>query len=199
MGTAQPTKGGPAVPPGGGSLARMVTSGGRVDLALLQRIAEAVPCEEFVRFMQKPVLAGSAIHRGTLAQRTGAREMNRTILFEPEQAGGPGSVSESLKHAVYPLLKSPHATTAPHVFALGRIDSNDFVMPDYAISRQHAVIELRRDGYLLKDCGSTNGTFLKGVRLEKKSAPLADKDVVSFARYEFAFLLPGSLYAMLRG
>ena len=156
--------------------------------------------DDFVRFVQKPVLAGSAIHRGTLAAHRGptAREMNRTILFEPEEDGGESvSVSDSLKHAVYPLVKGAHATTAPNFFSIGRVDTNDFIMPDYAISRQHAVFEIKRDDYVLRDCGSTNGTFLNGTRLEKKSLHLADKDVVSFARYEFAFLQPGSLYAML--
>ncbi|MCK7506439.1 MAG: FHA domain-containing protein [Desulfobacterales bacterium] len=54
-------------------------------------------------------------------------------------------------------------------------------------------------GLLPRDCGSTNGTFLNGTRLDKKPVPLADKDVVGFARYEFAFLQPASLYSMLTG
>jgi hypothetical protein len=198
---AQP-KSAPAVRPGGGSLAQTITSAGRVNLTLLQRMAQSVARDDFVRFVQKPVLAGSAIHRGTLAAHRGptAREMNRTILFEPEEDGGESvSVSDSLKHAVYPLVKGAHTTTAPNFFSVGRVDTNDFIMPDYAISRQHAVIEIKRDDYVLRDCGSTNGTFLNGTRLEKKPVHLADKDVVSFARYEFAFLQPGSLYTMLMG
>jgi hypothetical protein len=177
----------------------MVNSVGRIDLALLQRVARSAPREDFLCFVQKPVLAGSAIHQGTLAAQPSAREMNRTVLFEPLSQGQSGSVSDSLRHAVYPLVKGSHATSAPNFFSIGRVDSNDFIMPDYAISRQHAVIEIKRDGFFLKDGGSTNGTFLNGARLEKKPVPLADKDVVGFARYEFTFLQPGSLFSALIG
>jgi hypothetical protein len=183
-----------------GSLSRMINSAGRVNLTLLQRIAQAVAREDFVSFMQKPVLAGSAIHQGNLAARREltSREMNRTILFEPlEDSRESVSVSDSLKYAIYPLFKGVHATTAPNFIFIGRIDTNDFIMPDYPISRQHAVIEIKRDGYFLRDCGSTNGTFFNGTRLEKKLVPLSDKDMISFAGYEFAFLQPDSLFSML--
>jgi len=180
----------------------MVNSAGRVDLTLLQRVALAAAPEDFVRFMQQPVLAGSAIHRGNLSAQRGpaSREMNRTVLFEPAVTDGESiSVSESLKHAIYPLVKGAQATSTAHLFAIGRTDTNDFILPDYAISKQHAVIEVKREGCSLRDCGSTNGTFLNGTRLDKKPVPLADKDVVGFARYEFAFLQPASLYSMLTG
>jgi hypothetical protein len=200
-GPAQP-KSPPAARPEGGSLVRLINSAGRVDLTLLQRMAQSAPRDDFVRFMQQPVLAGSAIHQGTLAAQRGpaSREMNRTVLFEPLTGDQESvSVSESLQHAIYPLAKGAHATTVANFISIGRIDTNDFILPDYAISKQHAVIEIKREGFFLRDCGSTNGTFLKGTRLDKKPVPLTDKDVVSFARYEFAFLQPGSLYSMLTG
>jgi hypothetical protein len=177
----------------------MVTSAGRVDLGWLQRLALSAPPEEFVRFVQRPVLAGSAIHQGTLAAPPTAREMNRTVLFEPVDDVGAGSVSDSLRHAIYPLVKGTHSTTPANFYSVGRVDGNDFILPDYAISRRHALIEVRREGILLKDSQSTNGTFLNGARLEKKPVLLSDRDVVGFARYEFTVLTPESLYAMLRG
>jgi FHA domain len=188
-------------PQGPGGLPRMVNSAGRIGLSLLQRMVQAASSDDFIHFMQKPVLAGSAIHLGTLAAQTdhGSREMNRTVLFEPVADGEEAvSASESLKLAIYPLIKGEYATSTREVFSIGRIDGNDFIMPDYAISKKHALIEIKRDGYFLKDCGSTNGTLLNGVRLQNKPAEVHDRDVISFARYEFAFLFPGSLYEMLR-
>jgi hypothetical protein len=188
-------------PHGPGGLARLVNSAGRIGLNLLQRMVQAVSSEDFIRFMQKPVLAGSAIHLGTLAAHSvnGSREMNRTIVFEPVGAGEDAvSASESLKLAIYPLIKGEYATSTGEVFSIGRIDGNDFIMPDYAISKKHALIEIKRDGYFLKDCGSTNGTQLNGTRLQHKPVEVHDRDVISFARYEFALLFPGSLYDMLR-
>lgn len=186
--------------PGPGGLARLINSAGRIGLNLLQQMAQTVSAEDFIRFLQKPVLAGSAIHLGTLAAQSGrgSREMNRTIVFEPVGTGEDAvSASESLKLAVYPLVKGEYATTIGEVFSIGRIGGNDFIMPDYAISKKHALIEIKRNGYFLKDCGSTNGTLLNGTRLQNKAAEVQDRDVISFARYEFAFLFPGSLYEML--
>jgi hypothetical protein len=184
-------------------IARMVSSAGRVSLANLQRMVPAVSREEFARFMQAPVLVGSAIHRGTLASAQagpGSREMNRTILFEPaEDLEHTASPSEGLKHAIYPLVKGEHANSSGNFFSIGRIDGNDCILPDYAISKKHALIEVRRATYFLSDSGSTNGTFLNGVRLPTKAVVINDHDVISFARYEFTFLLPGSFYDFLKG
>ncbi len=185
-----------------GGIARMVSSAGRIRLPIMQRMVQTVSREDFIRFVQAPVLAGSSIHKGTLTSaqaNSGSREMNRTILFEPEEdAEHAVSPSESLKHAVYPLVKGEHANSVGNFFSIGRIDGNDCIMPDYAISKKHALIEDRRGIYLLKDNGSTNGTFLNGERLQTKPVAIHDRDVISFARYEFTFLLPGSFYDILK-
>jgi pSer/pThr/pTyr-binding forkhead associated (FHA) protein len=94
-------------------------------------------------------------------------------------------------------VRGEFATSSGAMFSIGRIDGNDLIMPDYVISKKHAIIEIKRSGYFLKDGGSTNGTTLKGVRLQNKPVPLHDRDVISFARYEFTFLFPGSLYDIL--
>jgi hypothetical protein len=195
----QNTKPQPSFPSESGELARMISSAGRIGLNLLQRMVQAVSREDFIRLMQKPVLAGAGIHMGTLAARSDSgSQMNRTILFEPMGDGGESvSASESLKHAIYPLIKGEYATSTSNVFTIGRIDGNDLIMPDYAISKNHALIEIKRDSYLLKDCGSTNGTLLNGTRLQNKPVELHDRDVISFARYEFSFLYPASLYDTL--
>ncbi|MBI5578931.1 MAG: FHA domain-containing protein [Deltaproteobacteria bacterium] len=183
-----------------GGVARMISSSGRIGLPVLQQVARSLSRVDFVQFMQQPVLAGAAIHLGTLSTRSGAgsRTLNRTILFEPlESSAEPVSASESLKQAIYPLVRGEFATSAGAMFSIGRIDGNDLIMPDYAISRNHAILEIKRGDYFLKDCGSTNGTTLKSARLQNKPVQLHDRDVISFARYEFTFLFPGSLYDML--
>lgn len=184
-------------------IARMVGTAGRISLSLLQRMVLSVSGEDFIVFLQAPALVGSAIHQGTLSSAqaaVGAREMNRTSLFEPmEDAEQAASPSEGLRHAVYPLVKSEHASSIGPFFSIGRTNGNDFIMPDYAISRKHAAIEVRRGAYLLRDTGSTNGTFLNGARLQTRPIEIRDRDVIGFGRYEFAFLLPGSFYAMLKG
>jgi hypothetical protein len=183
-----------------GSFQKMINSAGRVSLTSIQKLALALEPESFLQFIRKPVLAGSAIHQGNLEAQRGMppREMNRTVLFEPvEYPDEFQSISDSLKNAIYPIIKGTHATTPSNLIFIGRIDTNDFIMPDNSISRQHAIIELKAEGYFLRDCNSSNGTFLHARRLEKKSVMLSDKDRVSFARYEFVYLTPESLFSTL--
>ena len=168
---------------------------------MLLRTVQALHREDFIRFIQQPMLAGSAVLQGKLSAArsdSGPREMNRTILFEPlEDTEEIGAASDGLKHAIYPLVRGEFATSIGNVFTIGRIDGNDLIMPDYAISKKHAIIEVKRKNYMLKDCGSTNGTMVNGERIQSKPVELHDRDIISFARYEFIFLHPGSLYDML--
>ena len=184
-----------------GEIAKMLSASGRIGLVSLRKIAEEKDKEVFVKLIQDPVLAGSAIQAGRISnQESGGDEMNRTQIFEPSNTNpGAAPASEALRHAIYPLVKGEYSTTSSRSFSIGRIDGNDMVMPDFAISKKHAIINRDDGAYYLKDLGSTNGTLVNGTRLDKKSVKIHDKDVLSFARYEFTFLLPASLYKMLRG
>ena len=77
------------------------------------------------------------------------------------------------------------------------VDGNDLIMPDFAISKTHAIIEIKRDFFWLADCGSTNGTSLNGQPVGKKPVKMTDGDKISFARYEFKLSSPRSLYHWL--
>ena len=62
--------------------------------------------------------------------------------------------------------------------ALGRDPSNDIMISDPQVSRQHA--RIRRQGSLMviEDVGSTNGTFVNGMRLTSPHT-LVNGDVIS--------------------
>ncbi len=184
-----------------GDISKMLNPSGRIGLQALQKLARVYKKLEFERFIQQPVLVGSSIQAGSLSSqsRAGSGELNRTVIFEVDVAEDASSSSESLKHAIYPLVKNEYTNGPLNTFSIGRIDGNDMIMPDFAISKQHAIFEIKRDHYLLRDCESTNGTFVNGKRLDKKTVEIGDGDIVGFARYEFTFLFPGSLYDMLKG
>jgi len=183
-----------------GDISKMIRASGRINLQALQNLVEVYNKPQFIRFMEQPSFVGSSIRLGSLSLQSRSRstELNRTVIFEVEAAEATSSPSETLKHAVYPLVKSEFATGAANRFSIGRVDGNDMVMPDYAISKEHAFIEIRRGQYLLKDNASTNGTKVNGKRIENKPVGLVDRDIVSFARYEFTFLFPESFYDMLK-
>ena len=49
--------------------------------------------------------------------------------------------------------------------SIGRDMSNDFVINDAEISRNHVLLRLESGTYVVEDQGSTNGTFINGKRL----------------------------------
>ena len=61
-----------------------------------------------------------------------------------------------------------------------RLDGDDFA------SAQHARVEPRRDGVWIEDVGSTNGTFVNGVRLSK-ARKLAAGDLVRVGETDLRF------------
>jgi tetratricopeptide (TPR) repeat protein len=75
-------------------------------------------------------------------------------------------------------------------FVIGRAPGSDVVIPDQAISRSHAALEKRSDGWYLCDQNSGNGTFLNGERIDE--APILDGDVFRVGNAEVTFSLPGA-------
>ena len=51
------------------------------------------------------------------------------------------------------------------LFRIGAGPQNDLILQDAAASRSHCEIQLRAEGFLLKDLDSTNGTMLHGARV----------------------------------
>jgi hypothetical protein len=178
----------------------MLNASGRIALPTLQKLAKVCQKSKFKRYLEQPALVGSSIQSGSLnlCKRANKEEMNRTVIFKVDDGTETSSPSETLKHAIYPLVKGEHAAGRLNTFSIGRVDGNDMIMPDYAISKQHAIIEIKRGNYIIRDCKSTNGTMLNGKRLEIKPVNLQNGDIIGFARYEFTFLYPEAMYDMLK-
>ena len=64
-----------------------------------------------------------------------------------------------LQATSYPLFAGKQAR-------IGRAADNEIVLNDPKVSRYHAVIEWNGSGFLLRDLGSTNGTFVNGAQVE---------------------------------
>jgi hypothetical protein len=180
-----------------GDISKMLNASGRIALPTLQKLVKVYNKSKFKTFMEQPVLVGSSIQSGSLNLRK--RVSKETVVFELDVAEEGSSPSETLKYAIYPLVKGEFATGSISSFTIGRVDGNDMIMPDYAISKEHAILEIKRGDYTIRDCGSTNGTMVNGKRLDKKPVNLRNGDVVGFARYGFTFLYPEPLYDMLTG
>ena len=183
------------------NVSRMLNTSGRISLQILQKMAENYKQPEFIRFIRQPVLVGSSIQAGSFSNQgpAGSDEMNKTIVFKLDDEDDEKTASETLKHAIYPLVKSQYGSSSRSTFCVGRVDGNDMIMADLAISKHHAVFNIKDGFYLIRDLGSTNGTTLNGEPVNKKPMKIKNKDIVGFARYEFSFLFPESLYRMIKG
>lgn len=62
--------------------------------------------------------------------------------------------------------------------SIGRERGNHIVINDVEVSRKHAVLKFDGQKYILEDHGSTNGTFVNGVRLTAPY-PLRGGEVIS--------------------
>jgi hypothetical protein len=70
---------------------------------------------------------------------------------------------------------------------LGRHPDSDIFLDDVTVSRRHAAVRRRDDGYELEDAGSLNGTYLHHERIE--SAALHDMDEVQIGRFVLTFVV----------
>ncbi len=73
---------------------------------------------------------------------------------------------------------------------IGRLTQNDIVIDNLSVSRKHAIISSTKNGYILCDLGSKNGTFLNGKPVEK--AELKNNDIITIGKYKIVFHVPSS-------
>jgi hypothetical protein len=76
-------------------------------------------------------------------------------------------------------------------FSIGRDASCDLAIPDMTVSRRHAQLERTKDGWLITDLESTNGTRVNGWRVRGK-VPVQAGDLVNFGDQQ-VFFLPGDV------
>ncbi len=69
---------------------------------------------------------------------------------------------------------------------IGRVLENDVCLQDVNISRHHAEIVSADGGYLFKDLGSSNGSYIKDLRITER--PLGNGDVVRIGKTTLTFI-----------
>jgi hypothetical protein len=131
--------------------------------------------------------------------RTASKDLRvpqESFILAPSAPSSPTRVRDDLPHldagrlvvVKSPTLKAGQERTldsAPVTF--GRSPQNDVKLDgdDYASAR-HARIEPRRDGVWVEDVGSTNGTYLNGIKLTR-ARKLKPGDVVRVGETELRY------------
>jgi hypothetical protein len=130
--------------------------------------------------------------------RSAARDLRlpqESMILGPQQAAAAGLLGKPRGRELGQLvvLASPAldegdvVTLDTQPLTIGRGVTNDVPLPgDEYASTRHARIEPRRDGVWVEDIGSTNGTFVNGIRLTRERR-LAPGDVVRVGETDLRF------------
>ena len=125
------------------------------------------------------------------------RGEDTTITFAPVEATGDvaeeeltvslGEMHENMAMVV--VKRGPNAgskfTLDQDVTRAGRHPKSDIFLDDITVSRRHAEIVRRGDGYVVRDVGSLNGTYLNRERIDE--APLAQGDELQIGKFKLVF------------
>jgi hypothetical protein len=130
--------------------------------------------------------------------RSAARDLRlpqESMILAPQQAAAAGLLAQPSGRELGRLvvLASPELevgeayTLDSHPLTVGRGSNNDVPLPaDEYASTRHARFEPRRDGVWIEDIGSTNGTFVNGIRLTR-DRKLTPGDVVRIGETDLRF------------
>ena len=123
------------------------------------------------------------------------REDPTTVTFIPE----PGEVSDDLSVefgdmppgvGILVVKRGPNIGSRfaleKDVVLAGRHPDSDIFLDDVTVSRRHAEIARAEGGYVVRDAGSLNGTYLNRQRVE--SSPLANGDELQIGTFKLVFL-----------
>jgi FHA domain len=126
--------------------------------------------------------------------RTAALDLRlpqESFILRPAMAGGP--IGQSIRPGRLVVVMSPvladgdefELDSAP--LTIGRGGQNDVAIDgDEFASARHVRVEPRRDGVWVHDLGSTNGTYVNGVRIDRPRK-LVEGDVVRVGETELRF------------
>lgn len=120
-------------------------------------------------------------------------KMDRTIISKIEDLNISKEISE-----IFTIEKSSR-NRFKGLILIGRDINQDIIINSSKISKSHAYFKMNKDKNILKDVGSSNGTFVNEIKLP----PLEDyeikvNDVISFADISFRFMDNISTYYTLR-
>jgi hypothetical protein len=130
----------------------------------------------------------------SLAPKSRAFSVRGTMPLRPAtvKAAPPPVEFQDLLVATLP----PPAADGTLKLLIGRSAGSDLVIDDPAVSSNHAVIRWDGAQAIVSELGSSNGTFLNGMKIGSV-APLKNGDQLAFGMSHFIYLLTTELYARI--
>lgn len=133
------------------------------------------------------------LHNGPLGELKLAVDQKRTISLEAPLSGTRRTFNPQADYLVFPIHKTVAENPDRNVFWIGRVRSNEVVIPDESVSAVHAYLVRSAGGeFHLQDMSSQNGTRVNGLPVAPQGrgepTTLESGDRVHFGRAEFTFL-----------
>lgn len=98
------------------------------------------------------------------------------------------------QHAALVIRRGAEGHGAGETFRLegqvttaGRADDSDILLDDVTVSRRHAVFVRSTDGYIVKDAGSLNGTYVNRQLVTERT--LENGDEVQVGKFRMVFVV----------
>lgn len=133
------------------------------------------------------------LHHGPLGDLKLAADQKRTISLEAPISPVRRSFNPRADYLVFPVHKTVAENPDKNIFWVGRVASNEIVIPDESVSAVHAYLVRSAGGeFHLQDMSSQNGTLINGqpVAVQGRGDParLDSGDRVRFGGMDFTFL-----------
>lgn len=93
--------------------------------------------------------------------------------------------TEVPRFAIHTPDKTWEVSMIGEALTIGRHPQSDIVLDQPMVSRHHARIQKRGETFIIRDLGSTNGTFVRGKRIEEQALQDCDAIVIGNARLVF--------------
>jgi pSer/pThr/pTyr-binding forkhead associated (FHA) protein len=142
---------------------------------------------------QNPEAANYCARCGALLVRDQSGTEATQTFTPDERDNGPAEVLEDLGVKGAALVVRSGGGRAGEMFhpegettTIGRSPDCGIFLDDVTVSRKHAVLVKRDDGFFIEDQGSLNGTFVNRKRVE--SAQIDDGDELQIGKYRLTFL-----------
>jgi pSer/pThr/pTyr-binding forkhead associated (FHA) protein len=110
-------------------------------------------------------------------------------------AGDIQTVPDTIENPAHFVVRTPESSTSQEylldkkAMTIGRVPESDICFPeDKLVSRTHATVRYENGGYIVRDEGSANGTFLNSQELPKMTDQgLRDGDIILIGDQELTF------------
>jgi pSer/pThr/pTyr-binding forkhead associated (FHA) protein len=110
-------------------------------------------------------------------------------LPPPNAASGAPDTEAGVLEVLSGPKRGSRFSLVDSVTTAGRHPDSVIFLDDVTVSRRHATIERQDNGYVMRDAGSLNGTYLNRERVDE--AALSHGDELQIGKFKLVFAAPG--------